>query len=100
MELSRVLKKLMYDRDIKLVQVSRATKVPLTTLSNWMAGQKPRDVNQIKLVADYFKVSLDFILFNIQPSKQNIVESMKDEINAGAFEVILRPIKKHTGTSK
>ena len=91
MELNKVLKKLLHERDIKVPQLSRATKVPIQTIHNWISGQKPRDVDQIQAVAKYFKVSLEYLLYGIEcKPKSELFENYKDEINAGIFEVILR----------
>ena len=93
MELRRVLKRLMTEHDVTVAQLSRATKVPVQTLHNWVGGQPPRDVRQVKKVADHFEVSLDFLLFGAE-RKREIFKEFQYEINAGIFEVILRRVKK------
>ena len=93
MQLSKVLKRLMTDHDVKASQLSRATKVPVQTLSNWLGGQPPRNIDQVKAIADYFRVTLDFLLYGKDKPEKEIFEQFKDEINAGVFEVILRRVK-------
>ena len=95
MDLAKSLKKLMFEKDIKVTQLSRATKVPATTLHNWLSGQTPKDIKQVKRVADYFSVSLDQLFFPNLVHKTNPLKSvLEDEVFAGEFEVILRRINR------
>ena len=94
MQLGKVLKHLMVERDVKVSQLSRATKVPIQTLHNWLSGQHPRNMDQLKRLAEHFGVSVDYLLFGSAPrEKASMFEQYQDEINAGEFEVILRRIK-------
>lgn len=60
-----------------------------------VTGQWPKSIRQVKKVADYFEVDLDYLCFGIKskPAK-NKIEELQDEINAGIFEVVLRRVRK------
>jgi transcriptional regulator with XRE-family HTH domain len=90
MELQKTLKKLMQQKDINVAQLSRATKIPAQTLHNWLTGQKPRDLDQVCIVAQHFSVSLDFLLRGVEHKNSYTIDQFKNDINAGVFEVILR----------
>lgn len=78
-------------------QLSRTTKVPNSTIQNWLAGLEPRNLLQLKKVADYFDVSVDLLLYGSKkekPRERSSISEFADEINAGVFEVVLRRIKK------
>ncbi|MBF0361971.1 MAG: helix-turn-helix transcriptional regulator [Oligoflexia bacterium] len=107
MELKNILKKLIKERDTSIAKVSRTTKIPSKTIYNWLSGSEPKSFLQVKRVADYFEVSLDYLCFGIEPNKihegnsvtsrgmsSETIERYNDEINAGVFEVVLRRIKK------
>lgn len=94
MILKTTLKKIMSENDIKVSQLSRAVKIPATTLHNWLSGQHPKNIHQLKRVADYFDISLDFLCFGEDRPRLNPIEERKNEINAGKWEVILRKIKE------
>jgi len=97
MKLPSVLKKLLKEKDITLSQLSRATNISVQTLSNWMQGQSPRSVDQLKTVADFLDVDLNYLCFaeSIQPqTKKPSIKEFEDEINCGVFEVVLRKIRK------
>lgn len=95
MELKRVLKELLNQRDISVAQLSRATRLPRQTLDNWFSGKEPRSLKQVKKVAEYFGVPMDFLCFG-ERSKEKSIREYEDEINAAVFEVVLRRIKKRS----
>lgn len=88
------LKRLIADSGITVTHLSRATKIPTQTIHNWLAGAEPKSLAQLKKVADYFEVSLDYLCFGIKPKPQKILNEYENEINAGVFEVVLRKIQK------
>ena len=95
MELKTILKRLIKERGVSITHVSKVTKVPLQTLHGWLHGSEPKNLRQVKSVADYFEVDLDYLCFGIKPQgSRSKIEEMSEEINAGVFEVVLRRIKK------
>lgn len=93
MILAKQLKDLLKKNDVTVAQLARATQLSSKTIYQWLNGQKPRDLTQLKKVSDYFSVSIDFLAFGIQAKSKNDLSDFKDEINAGVFEVILRKSK-------
>ena len=95
MELKSILKKTVNEKGISIAHLSRATKVPLQTLHGWLQGSEPKSIRQVKMVADYLEVDLDYLCFGNKPkSVHNQIDIYKDEINAGVFEVVLRRVKR------
>ena len=92
MKLDKQLKTLLRQSDTTVAQLARATGVSPKTVYNWLEGQKPRDIDAVKRVADHFKVTVDYLCFSTpQPtSPGNEIERHLDEIHAGTFEVVLR----------
>ena len=97
LELHKNLKNLLEKRGMTASQLSRATKVPNSTVQNWLTGLEPRNLIQLKKVADYFDVSVDLLLYGSKKDTkrdQSVISEYADEINAGLFEVVLRRVKK------
>lgn len=94
MQLKTVLKNLIKNKGITITHLSRASKVPLQTLHGWLHGSEPKNLRQVKAVADYLEVDLDYLCFGIKPKVDKHIEDFQDEINAGIFEVVLRRVKK------
>ncbi len=93
MELKKILKELLRKKDISVAQLARHSGVARQTIDNWLAGQEPRSLTQVKQVADYFDVPVDYLCFG-QTVKEKSIRDYEDEINAGVFEVVLRRLKK------
>ncbi len=93
MELKSILRKTIQEKGVTVTAVARAAKVPVQTLHGWLHGSEPKSIRQLKAVADYLGVDLDYLCFGIKPAADKI-EMFESEINAGVFEVVLRRIKK------
>ena len=94
MQLAKILKELCDERGITISMLSKKTGVPQQTLHNWNSGVEPKNFTQVKKVADFFEVSLDYLCFGKESKKPEDITSYRDEINAGVFEVVLRRVKR------
>lgn len=98
MQLAVRLRSLLKSHDITASHLSRKTNIRVQTLSNWMSGQTPRDIRQVKRVAQYFNMTIDELVFGEESplgSSKSILRNVFDnDIFEGEFEVILRRIKK------
>jgi len=93
MEISKQLQQLINMKGINISQLAKEVGISSKTLHNWTTGQKPRDIDQVKQVADYFGVSIDELCFGLQATSSiSNFENHKDEINAGIYEVVLRKV--------
>lgn len=53
------LKRLVKADDI----TARATKIAPQIFNNWLSGQKPRSLNNVKEIAGYFSITIDELSF-------------------------------------
>ena len=86
------LSKLLEEEDSSLTLLAKKTSVPVQTLHNWMNDAEPRSLTQVKKVADYFGVTVDYLCFGESKNSKEGFEDFQEEINAGTYEVILRKI--------
>ena len=93
MTLNKQLKTLLKEKDITIAQLARATKISAKTLYQWLNGQSPKNLVQVRKVADYFAVTIDYLAFGIIQKNNLELIDFKNEFNAGVFEVILRKQK-------
>jgi len=98
MNLKNQLRDLLEERDITASQLSRQTGVPKQTISNWLGGERPRDIGQVKKVADFLGTTVDHLCFGSgspehSQSSQSLGALFGDEWLAGKFEIRLRRIK-------
>ncbi|EPZ51822.1 Cro/C1-type HTH DNA-binding domain protein [Bacteriovorax sp. BAL6_X] len=95
MQLSINLRTLLSEFDWSVPKLAKESGVNTQTIHNWLKGQSPRDLGQVKLVANTLSVSLDDLCFStIEEKSKEVIKQFQDEIYAGRFEVVLRPIKE------
>ena len=90
MKLSQVLKANLDKKRIKITELSKATKIPVQTLHNWLAGQKPRDIEQVKKVADFFGISINKLCFDEIEHTNRDISEFREGLLSGVFEVVIR----------
>lgn len=95
MKLSSQLKKILKKNGLSVAQLSRAVKVSDKKIYSWLNNQSPRNLNDLKAVADYLEVSVDYLLFDEAKFEKKIsISDFKEEISLGLLEVIIkRPTK-------
>lgn len=97
--LKRQLQFYLDKREMSASQLSRKAGVPKQSISGWLAGSNPRDVRQVKRVADVLGVSLDNLMFGDGEDRDSEKVSAFDALLGdgwvgGIFEVRLRRVKK------
>ena len=98
MNLKKQLRLYLDLRGISAAELSRKTKVSKQVLSLWLSGSKPKNIEQVKNVADVLEVTLDHLLFG--SGKHHETEKFKEldallgnEWIGGTFEIKLRRVK-------
>ncbi len=92
--LDKNLENLLKKNNLNIPKLSTVTAISRQTLANWIAGQKPRNIEQVKIVADFFCVSMEYLCFGEENSPVNPIQKYDNEINAGVYEVVLRKVRK------
>lgn len=97
LQLKAILKSRLKERGIALSSLARKTGVSRKTIDNWLEGQKPQNIEQVKSVADFLELTVDELCFGPKTKavgETDDIEKHLQEINAGIFEVVLRRVKK------
>lgn len=77
--------KLLKDFGVTRYQVSKATGVPQSSLSDWSKGKSKPKYENMKKLADYFGVSVDYLLGNSdEKEKPAAVQTISDAAYAVA----------------
>lgn len=88
MDLKTNLKRLLDTHHLNVLKLSKLTGVPKSTLSDWLSGNSPKNINQLKAVADYFNITIDVLVFGINSSTSK--PSSFELIPFGKFDVYLK----------
>jgi transcriptional regulator with XRE-family HTH domain len=97
MNLQNQLKLYLEIEDLTAAQLSKKSGVSKQVLSLWLKGASPKNVEQVKSVAEILKTTVDNLCFGSgkEPKKKSDFDSISDdEWLSGAFEIKIRRIKK------
>lgn len=99
MNLRSQLKFYLEHKDTSATELSRESGVSKQVVSLWLAGSKPRNLTQVKLVAEALGTTVDHLCFGkgLEPEKEKAVELdalLGSQWVAGIFEVKFRRIKQ------
>lgn len=77
---------LLKERGISAYRVAKDTKITTSLFSQWKSGKNQPKTSTLQKVADYFGVSLDWLLGNTDikhlPNENNVVIVEKDDFSA------------------
>lgn len=99
MNLKKQLRLYLDHFDMTAAQLARKAGIPKQSLSGWLSGSNPRDVKQVKKIADCLGTTVDNLLFGTgmddsgMPSR-TLDAIVGDEWLGGIFEVRFRRVKK------
>ena len=94
-KLKPILKALLADKHMTLRDLAKATGIKPSTLSGWKNGSSPRDLSELKLCAQYFNVSMDYLLFGEQNDQSSLEKLLTEQVFDGFLKVrIERVISK------
>ena len=66
------LKELRKERGLTQIQFAKEIKSAQSTVANWENGVRDIDSDRLQMLADYFNVSIDYILYRTNtPSKSH-----------------------------
>jgi transcriptional regulator with XRE-family HTH domain len=74
----KVFERLLKERGISAYKVSKDTGISQTTLSDWKRGRSVPKTEKLQIIADYFDVSLDYLLGKTNIKKMPVL-TKKDE---------------------
>lgn len=101
--LPKILRARLKQAGIGVPTLAKRSKIPRQTISNWLAGQKPKNIEHVKAVADYFSMTVDELCFGVEAGLPGArararsatkLEEHLDDIRAGVFEVVLRRVDR------
>jgi Helix-turn-helix. len=70
---------LLKSNNVTRYKISIDTGISQATLSNWKSGRNQLKVDKLQILADYFDVSLNYML-GIDDEQENITNSIKKDI--------------------
>lgn len=103
MRLSEQLKYYLDKLDLSGSQLARKAGIPNATLAEWIRGRQPRNIGNVKSVADFLGTTIDNLLYGTGDGVNDLGEKvtskaletlMGEEWIGGTFEVRVRRVTK------
>lgn len=99
MNLKSQLKLHLDQRGMTAADLARESGVSKQVVSHWLGGAKPKNIDQVKKVADALETTLDHLMFGngIDREAQKVTELdalLGDGWVSGLFEIRFRRVKK------
>ncbi len=89
--LARELKALLAEYGLRAADLSRKSGVPRSVLSDWMAGAAPRNISQVRAVAEVLGTNIDSLCFGMDGKSSDA--KIDGAWMTGTFQGRLRRIK-------
>jgi transcriptional regulator with XRE-family HTH domain len=93
-EMDKNLRQILALKNISLKSLSEEVGIPASTIHGWLNGVPPKNVHEIKKIADYFGLTVDALCFGRTDIPRLSDERVLAEI--GNVELVLR-IKNEGG---
>lgn len=74
-----VFEKLRLERGVSAYQVCKECGLQQSQISNWKAGRYSPKIDKLKRIADYFGVTLDYLMTGVQTDEQPLPYYLNDE---------------------
>ena len=76
-----VLRRLLAERNLSLTQLASNTDMPVSTLHDWLYGNVPANPEDVRKVAEYFKLTRDDLEFGTSSDRvqQAEIARLRDE---------------------
>lgn len=89
MEIKNQLQFFLKARNLTAAELSRISGIPKQSLSDWLAGVKPRSITHVKKLADVFGISLDEFLSHKEQEKPKQKKHSYPQNPLGAITFIM-----------
>ena len=74
-----IFAKLLEERHLKAADVFRGTGLPSSLFSEWKRGKSTPKADKLKKIADFFEVSVEYLMTGDDPAKKEETFNARDE---------------------
>lgn len=95
MEFAKTLRTLIRQRASTTGELAKEINVSPKTINDWLTGRTPRDLDAVRRCAEFFNVSVHFLLYG-EEDRKNFIEDIleKTELHVGLYEITVRRVTK------
>lgn len=95
MNLRNVLRELLEKERISITKLAKETDVPIQTIHGWLVGKNPSNANHLRKVAQFFKVTIHYLLFGEDdPFEKTLTTAELKQIFSGDIRVTIHKLRE------
>lgn len=87
LRMDKVLKQLIKEKRISVRELSRATRIPQSTLNALVQGREPSKPQHLLAIAKYFSCSVEFLLTGEDKRAPTLEEVLTQELFSGWIKI-------------
>ncbi|MEK7692261.1 MAG: helix-turn-helix transcriptional regulator [Bdellovibrionota bacterium] len=90
------LKSALYDQRLNATDLARKINASPKTISDWLAGRTPRNLQKVREAAKALDVSVHYLLFGEEEKRPGPIEKELEKIlvHSGLYEITVRKVAK------
>ena len=93
MKLQTNLKKLLKAKKMSIASLADIANIPASNIKTWLAGSSPRNLNDLRVVAQILKIEFEHLLFeDLEKLPEEIQED--DVVLDGMYKIRLERVHK------
>lgn len=86
-QIQKTLEKFIKDRGISARELSRQTKIPQSTINNFLSGKGPQKPEQVLILAKFFNTTMEYLLFGEDDKQPTLDDVMTENVFDGWLKV-------------
>lgn len=87
MNFAQNLRRHMKDHGLKMIELSKATGISMSTLSEWTSGRMPKVSKNLLTLCDYFGVTLDEMILGRNHPGEHVAAETLIKLNGEEFRL-------------
>ncbi len=93
LKISQTLSHILESRRLTIKEVSKATGVPMSSISGWKKDNRSPHAEQAGKVARHLGVTVHFLLFGEEDHEEPFQKILKEDFFSGTFEITVKKVK-------
>lgn len=93
LKISQTLTHILESRRLTIKEVSKATGVPMSSISGWKKDNRSPHAEQAGKVARHLGVTVHFLLFGEEDHEEPLQKILKEDFFTGTFEITVKKVK-------
>ena len=93
LKIAQTLSYILDSRRLTIKEISKATGVPMSSISGWKKDNRSPHAEQAAKVARHLGVTVHYLLFGEEDHEEPLQKILKEDFFSGTFEITVKKVK-------